>query len=110
MFKKAEIRKITWPVKIAVPHDGGTVREHEMDVELEILDQDVHDELLEARGDLLARVVRGWGRYKQEDGQTDVQFTDEEKTAFLKKPYVRIALLRGYYEASQGRKAERKNG
>jgi len=109
MFKLALKRMVWWPVAIQIPQDGGKTLAAECDVQYEILEQKEHDELVTSGADLLKRVLHGWKRVKAEDGEGDVEFNPETKDAMLAIPYVRVAFVKGYYEASQGRKAERKN-
>ncbi len=59
--------------------------------------------------DLPDRVLVGWKRVKDESGTNDEPFTPENRAKMLQIPYVRMALLKAYYEASQGQGAERKN-
>lgn len=102
-------RTVWWPVTVQIPQDEGKTRAEVFDAQLEILAQDEHDDLLSQGADLLERVLCGWKRVKTEDGADDVPFTPETKRALLAISYVRVGLLKAYYEAFQGRKAERKN-
>jgi hypothetical protein len=109
VFKLAAVKKVTWPVVVQIPIDHGKVQKAEFDAEFEILEQSEHDELVNAGGDLIERVLVGWARVKDEDGNQDINFGPEQKRQMLGITYARIALLKAYYEACQGRKAERKN-
>lgn len=110
MFKLAAVRKVLWPVTVQIPQDEGKVQKAEFDAEFEILPQKEHDELMAERPDaLLDRVLVGWRRVKDEDGNQDIAFSPEKKAELLGISYVRMALLNAYYEAAGGRKAQRKN-
>jgi hypothetical protein len=109
VFKLAKKRTVLWPVTVQIPMDEGKTQAQVFDAEFEILDQGEHDELVTSGGDLLEHVLTGWKRVKSEDGADDVPFTPEKKRELLSISYVRVGLLKGYYEAFQGRKAERKN-
>lgn len=109
MFKVALVRTITWPVQVEIPQDGGKTQKAGFDAELEILSQEEHDELIRDGGDVLARTFRGAKRLQDESGQP-LECTDAVRQQLLGISYVRVALLKAYYEAFHGRRAERKNG
>lgn len=109
MFKKAAVRRITWPVTVNIPQDGGKTLAAEFDAEFELLAVKVHDELVQSGGDLLARVLVGWQRFMNEAGDAPVEFSPEAQAEMLDISYVRSALTLAYYEAVHGNKAKRKN-
>lgn len=109
MFKLAAVKRVWWPVVVEIPLDDGRTRKEEFDVELEILGQAEHEELVLATGRLLNRVLTGWRRVKNEDGTDDLPFTEENKAALLNIPYVLKALSKAYVDASLGMRAARKN-
>lgn len=108
MFKVAAVRMIEWPVLVDIPQDGGKVMKASFDGVFEILPQEEHDELLREGGDLLERVFKGAKRLKDEHDQP-LEFSEAVKRDLQAISYVRVALMRAYYEAFHGRKAERKN-
>ena len=77
-------RRISWPVTIGVPIDGGEVENQECTAEFEILDQDEYDKLMGNDVLFCQRVVTGFGDDIQgEDGQP-LPFTEENKAALIK--------------------------
>ena len=102
-------KEVMWPVTVQIPQDGGGVKVIAFKAKFEILTQTEHDELIEARGDVIKRVLVGWEDVKSEDGSEQAPFNDETKAQLLDSSYVRQGLSKAYYEAFLGRKAERKN-
>ena len=109
MFKKAAVRRITWPVTVNIPQDDGKTQAAEFDCEFELLGIREHDDLIGSGADLLVRVLVGWSRLMNEAGDAPVDFSEAEKAAMLDIAYVRAALTQAYYEAAHGNKAKRKN-
>lgn len=111
MFKKTAMKKVWWPVTVAVPKDGGSVARHTFDVELEILKQSEFDAVYSDGGNdlaLVTRVVGNWRQYADEDGN-EIPFSPEALNEAIETPYVRGAIVGAYLQASQGREAARKN-
>lgn len=105
MFKLAAVRKVTWPVTVSIPKDGGDTVKATFSGEFEVLTQ---DELEKNHGDLLDRVLVGWKGVAGEDEQ-EVAFSPEAKANMLGITYVRAALFSAYGELQVGRAAARKN-
>lgn len=114
MFKIAKSRCVKWPVTISVPQSGGTVQKHKIEAEFDLLTQSRLQEVMAAdRNDdgdaaLLREVLLGWDGVADEAGQP-VEFSDEARNDLVDIPYVRAALIRGYFEAASGNAAARKN-
>jgi len=116
MFKIAASRTIAWPVVIPVPQDGGRVQKFEIQAEFLMLLKSSLDEVTSAArsdgddGDLalLREVLVGWSRVCDEAGNP-IEFNAEARDALIDIPYVRLALLKSYFEASSGSAASRKN-
>ncbi len=110
MFKVAKIKLFWWPITVEVPQDDGNTFPQEFDAQFEMLEQQEHDRIMTGKAELLERVVTGnFKRVKNEAGTEDLPSGDETKRMLLAISYVRAALVRAYYEAFYGRKAERKN-
>src|SRR6266853_6202464 len=102
-FKLAQVRKVKWPVDVQIPLDGGKVRKVRFTGELEILTSDEYETEL-AQGDVLARVLTGWEGVQDEAGEP-IEFSEEERAKLCAIPYVRLALMQAYLQASAGREA-----
>ncbi len=109
MFKLAAVRKVKWPVTVNIPQEGGKVLAVEFDAFFEILTMPEIEELQQANGDVVARVLVGWDRMMNESGDAPVEFTPETKAQALQIPYLRTALVGAYFEAANGNRAKRKN-
>ncbi len=104
-----------WPVVISKPADEGRVVKHEIQVDYVLLTRDEFDVLLEASreedGDddaILQRVVRGMYGIQDANGNS-LEFSTDLLKRMTKIPYVRAAVLNGYFTANAGQKAKRKN-
>jgi hypothetical protein len=112
MFKMQKQDTFKWPCIINVPKDGGGFSSHEMSAEFKLLEQSKIDVLLEqfktADKDLLQTLLVGWTGVCDEEGNP-MPFTDTSRDAFIDYPYVRTALLKGYFEATSGNKVKKGN-
>lgn len=109
MFKLAAVKKVSWPVDVQIPQDGGKVVRARFSAVFEILSTEDYDESANAGEDVLRRTLIGWDDLMNEAGNAAVPFVEEAKAALLKIPYVRSALMVAYLQAASGREAPRKN-
>ena len=106
-----------WPVVIQVPQDGGQVTKSEIECDFMILPQDEMDALIQSSRegdgdeDVLRRVWVGFGRVQDAAGNP-IEYSDAVRDRMLKIPYVRGAILRGYFVTACRvvRSREMKNG
>ena len=107
LLGKTDAKKVWWPVQIQEPLDGGRSRIHKVEIEYEVVNQDTLDDLT-AINDLavLRRVITGWKGF-QDDSGAELPCDDDNKEAAVQVPYVRSALLQGYFMAATG--GRRKN-
>ena len=108
MFKLVDSHKVTWPVTIQKPIDGGKVEKHKVDAVFEILPSEESMEL-SREGELLERVVVGLKTEIGDEEGNPVEFEGEIRKRFLRIPYVRAALVEAYFQAAAGREAQQKN-
>lgn len=109
MFKLAEKRRVTWPVTVKIPQDGGKTTKATFGAEFEVITKDEQQAVIGAEGDLLDRQLVGWdGRVKDEAGEP-LAFTEENKKKLIDITYVRQALFEALGEINSGREAARKN-
>ena len=107
MFKLAKGEKIVWwPVTVQVPGDGGRSSQHKIDVQYEVLPQTELDAIVGDTETFFERVVCDWKQVADEDGNT-LSCTAENKKTLFDVPYVRSAILAGYFDAAIG--GRRKN-
>ena len=107
-------KSYTWPVTISEPVDGGAFNDQKVRVKFKMLSQDRINELVrnEAEQDesFLDNVLIGWdeGAFKNEDG-SDLLFNDDNKELVISVPYVKGALVKGFFDSIAGRQFKRKN-
>jgi len=107
-------KNYTWPVTISEPVDGGSFNDQKVRVKFKMLSQARIDEIIkneaEDDADILNDVLVGWddGAFKNEDG-SDLAFNEDNKDLVLSVPYVRNALLKGFFESTAGKAFKRKN-
>ncbi|MDD5249641.1 MAG: hypothetical protein PHY45_11680 [Rhodocyclaceae bacterium] len=109
MFKLVSTRRISWPVFVKVPADGGTVEKVEITAAFEIIETTKCDALLkEADGSkaLLRVVLKGWDGISDESGNA-IAFGADTLEQVLDVPFVRVAVLNAYFEAASGTAAEK---
>lgn len=114
MFKLALQKKVRWPVTVQIPQDGGGVTRATIRVEFALLGAERQAELMRSArlddqdSEFLAEVVTGWEDVADEEGNP-IAFSPEARRTLTDIPYVRAALLRGYFEVASGNAAARKN-
>ena len=107
-------KSYTWPVTISEPVDGGTFNDQKVRVKFKMLSQGRIDEVVkneaEEDADILTDVLIGWddGVFKDESG-ADLVFNEENKDLILSVPFVRGALIKGFFESIAGKAFKRKN-
>jgi hypothetical protein len=107
-------KSYTWPCTISEPVDGGTFNDQKVKVKFKMLSQPRIDEIVknetEEDADILAEVLVGWDdeSFKDETG-TALAFNDENKDLILSVPFVRSALIKGFFESVSGKAFKRKN-
>ncbi|KAF0812789.1 hypothetical protein IGB42_02632 [Andreprevotia sp. IGB-42] len=107
--KPDERLKVSVPVSIPVPQDGGTVRKHEIDVTFELPLQDEVDQVLarqdEDAPDLIEKYIVGADRIQDHAGNP-MPYSDELKTSLLNVTYARKAITRAFFAtlAGEGRR------
>lgn len=103
-----------WPCTISEPVDGGTFNDQKVKVKFKMLSQPRIDEIVkneaEEDADILAEVLVGWDdeTFKDETG-TALTFNDANKDLILSVPFVRSALIKGFFESVSGKAFKRKN-
>jgi hypothetical protein len=107
-------KSYTWPATISEPMDGGAFTVHKVRVKFKMLSQGRIDEVIrneaEEDADILTDVLIGWddGAFKDESG-ADLVFNEENKDLILSVPFVRGALIKGFFESIAGKALKRKN-
>ncbi|TVO70908.1 hypothetical protein FHP88_15755 [Sedimenticola selenatireducens] len=94
---------INWPVVVEVPVDGGKTNRQEFTAQFQMLDQEAIDALA-AQGDtaFIRGVLVGWGEdVKDPDGKA-IKFGKKPLAEMTRRPYIRKALIRAYYEMAGG--------
>jgi hypothetical protein len=106
MFKLKKSNVVWWPVTINEPADGGTVTEHQCQIQFELVSQEKFDELAQ-QGDivLLNSLVKGWQEISGTNNK-DLPFTKTNTAAFFQVPYVRASLINAYMGAVSGAPAK----
>lgn len=107
-FRVTKSRRVWWPVEIKEPQDGGSVKKHLVDAQFEILPQSENDEILLGGQDIMARVLRDFRGFQDEEGR-EIPFSDEMRQSLLEEPYIRTAFLEAYGQAAYGRASQQKN-
>lgn len=110
MFKLSQNRRVTWPVTVSSPQDGGKVTKEKFEVVFEVLTKTEQDQATAEGKDLLQLQVVGWPEGPlAKDGTTRVTFTEEAKAELLGVLHARMALFEAIGEINTGRAAARKN-
>lgn len=93
---------VWWPVIISVPVDGGKTSDHEISLQLEILDEDEYNEIaIKGEKAILKHVIKGWKHIDDIDGKA-MKFTPENLDVLLKKSFVHRSFMIGYVNAAIG--------
>ncbi len=109
MFKLAAKRRVTWPVTISYPQDGGGVRKERFDVEFEVISVDEQQQVIQRGDDLLEVQVVGWPKGPRGEDDQPVPFSPEAKKELLGVTYARQGIFEALGEINSGRAAARKN-
>jgi hypothetical protein len=103
-----------WPCVISEPVDGGGFNDQKVRVKFKMLTQSRIDEVVkneaEEDADILSDVLIGWDdeAFKDETGAA-LAFNQENKDLILSVPFVRGALIKGFFESIAGKAFKRKN-
>lgn len=112
MFKIEKKSTFKWPVTVNVPKDGGGFSSFEFSAEFKLFDQSKMDLLLERfrndDQDIIKEMLVGWTGVQDSDGK-ELVFSVENRDTLTDIPYVRSALLKGYFEAASGNKVKKGN-
>lgn len=117
MFVFKKTNTFTAAVRIYDPTEGGRKVAKEIKVDYRVLEPERVQELADRaqasrmKGDfcddakeILEEVVCGWSGIKEDDkGGPDFTFSDENLLALIAIPYVRSAMLEGYFEGVNGK-------
>lgn len=110
MFKIAQKRRITWPVTVNVPQDGGKTQKASFDAQFEILSTEEIDQAIAEGKDILDVQLVGWsGAGVRDEQDQPVEYSEAAKKQLLGINYVRTALFNALTEINTGRAAARKN-
>lgn len=107
-------KSYTWPCTISEPVDGGGFNDQKVRVKFKMLPQARIDEVIkneaEDDADILSDVLIGWDdeAFKDETG-TSLPFNVDNKDLILSVPFVRNALIKGFFESVAGKQYKRKN-
>ena len=107
-------KSYTWPVTISEPIDGGGFNDQKVRVKFKMLSQGRIDEIIkneaEEDADILSDVLIGWDdeAFKDETG-VSLSFSPDNKDMILSIPFVRNALVKGFFESIAGKAFKRKN-
>ena len=107
-------KSYTWPVTISEPVDGGTFNDQKVKVKFLMLPQARIDEIVkneaELDADILNDVLIGWDDDAFKDELLSfLPFNEENKALILSVPFVRTALVKGFFESIAGKQFKRKN-
>lgn len=109
MFKLAQKRRVTWPVTVKIPQDGGRTQKATFGAEFEVITADEQAAVLRDGGDLLEVQLVGWDARVKGDDDQPIAFSEEAKKKLIDITYVRQALFEALGEINAGREAARKN-
>ena len=107
-------KNYTWPITISEPVDNGAFNDQKVKVKFLMLPQARIDEIIkneaEQNADILSDVLIGWDdeAFKDELGNA-LLFNDENKDLILSVPFIRGALVKGFFESIAGKQFQRKN-
>ncbi|KGJ86448.1 hypothetical protein [Colwellia psychrerythraea] len=102
MFTVMNNPTVWWPVVINVPIDGGETSNHEVSLQLEILEEDEYDELaLKGEKAVLKRVIKAWKHIDDID-KKPLAYSGDNLDMLLKKSFVHRSFMVGYLNASIG--------
>jgi hypothetical protein len=107
-------KSYSWPVTISEPIDGGGFNDQKVRVKFKMLSQARIDDIVkneaEEDADILSDVLIGWEEeaFRDEAG-VNLLFNEDNKDLILSIPFVRSALIKGFFESISGKAVKRKN-
>ena len=107
-------KSYSWPITIQEPVSGGQFENQKITVKFKMLSQSRIDDIVknteELDEDILKDVLIGWDdeAFKNEEG-IPIPFTAENQSLILSVPFVRIALVKGFFASIAGKEIKRKN-
>ncbi|MCK9621991.1 MAG: phage tail assembly chaperone [Methylobacter sp.] len=107
-------KSYTWPITISEPVDGGGFNDQKVRVKFKMLSQSRIDEIIkdeaEQDADILSDVLIGWDdeAFKDENGNS-LAYNADNKDLVLSVPFVRGALVKGFFASIAGKEIKRKN-
>jgi hypothetical protein len=124
MFKVVSERQVWWPVKVAVPMDGGDIEEQSFQMLFRVRDVDGNRELLasapaiggpeadakplsESYAEFVERLATDWKDVESGDGGGVLSFSRTNLVQVMKVPGAFLAVLEAYRGCSLGEKATR---
>lgn len=124
MFKVVSERKVWWPVKVAVPADGGNVEDQEFQLLFRVRDIDGNRELLasapaigsgnavekplsESYAEFVEQLATDWKDVESDQGSGTLTFNRSNLIQVMKVPGAFMAVLEAYRSCSLGEKATR---
>jgi hypothetical protein len=105
-----KIQEYFWNITISEPVDGGFA-DFKVRVKFKMLKQERIDEIIkneaEEDADILNEVLVGWDEqsFKDEQGNS-IEFTPDNKDLILSVPFVRAALLKGFFASIAGKQGK----
>ena len=107
-------KSYTWPITISEPADGGGFNDQKVRVKFKMLSQNRIDEVIkneaEEGADIMEDVLIGWDEeaFKDDTGAS-ISYSLDNRDLILSVPYVRNALVKGFFESIAGKQFKRKN-
>ncbi len=99
-----QIKTISWPVKVSIPANGGSVETHEFTGHLKLLPQAEVDKLITSRTpdfEAISKILVDWEGVQDDDGE-EVKFTKARLKSACELPNFRAAVVRAYVNAISG--------
>ncbi|NQD37477.1 hypothetical protein HPT27_10600 [Permianibacter sp. IMCC34836] len=100
MFRFQKVPRVSWPVTIRVPEDGGVIGEKPVTITYKLI---THEEFKKLSDEndiaLLKAVVVGFKDFEDENGNP-LLFSQENLHDLLQHAFIRMPLFTGYMQAS----------
>lgn len=107
-MKLKQIDTIKRVIDVHIPVDGAGFDKQKMTAKYRIIEQDEINSLIEGEDDdaTLDRIFTGFEHVRDDSGTT-IEDTEENRTMLRNIPYVRQAIIRGFFDMVSG--GRRKN-